>query len=150
MVPPGILMLGMDDQLGPDGCPIDLSPISLPFGNLFPPVLPVTSAQISAYYQQMYNANPSGSVINGVTYPVLAGLTINGFLFNPQQSMLNYRIDLFSKTDIFYYQGSALGTGAYTSGPMKGQYPSPSQFQSLLVQQGLYGYWGAQVLELVW
>ena len=146
MVPPGILMLGMDDQLGPDGCPIDLSPIGLPFGNLFPPVLPVTSAQISAYYQQMYNANPSGSVINGVTYPVLAGLTIYGYLFNPQQSMLNYRIDLFSKTDIFYYQGSAVGTGAYTSGPMKGQYPSPSQFQSLLVQQGLYGYWGAQVL----
>ena len=146
MVPPGILMLGMDDQLGPDGCPIDLSPIGLPFGNLFPPVLPVTDAEISAYYEQMYNANPSGSVINGVTYPVLAGLTIYGYLFNPQQSMLNYRIDLFSKTDIFYYQGSAVGTGAYTSGPMKGQYPSPSQFQSLLVQQGLYGYWGAQVL----
>ena len=109
-------------------------------------MLPVTSAQISAYYEQMYNANPSGSVINGVTYPVLAGLTIYGYLFNPQQSMLNYRIDLFSKTDIFYYQGSAVGTGAYTSGPMIGQYPSPSQFQSLLVQQGLYGYWGAQVL----
>jgi hypothetical protein len=147
MVPPGILMLGMDDQLGPDGYPIDLSPIGLPFGNLFPPVLPVTSAQISAYYQQMYNANPSGSVINGVTYPVLAGLTVYGYLFNPQQSMLNYRIDLFSKTDIFYYQGSAPGAGPYTSGPLKGQYPSPSQFQSLLVQQGLYGYWGAQVLH---
>ena len=69
MVPPGILMLGMDNQLGPDGCPIDLSPIGLPFGNLFPPLLPVTSAQISAYYQQMYNANPSGAVINGVTIP---------------------------------------------------------------------------------
>jgi hypothetical protein len=146
MVPPAILMLGMDDQLGPDGCPIDLSPIGLPFGNLFPPVLPVTSSQISAYYDQMYNANPNGSVINGVTYPVLAGLTIYGYLFNPQQSILTYRIDLFCKTDIFYYQSSAQGTGAYTSGPMTGQYPSPSQFQSLLVQQGLYGYWGAQVV----
>ena len=75
MVPPGILMLGMDDQLGPDGCPIDLSPIGLPFGNLFPPVLPVTSAEITAYYEQMYNNNPNGAVINGVTYPVLPGLT---------------------------------------------------------------------------
>jgi hypothetical protein len=146
MIPPGILMLGMDDQLGPDGCPIDLSPIGLPYGNLFPPVLPVTAAEISAYYQQMYSANPNGSVINGVIYPVLQGLTVYGYLFNPQQAMTNYRIDLFVKTDLFYYQGSAPGTGAYTSGPMKGQYPAPSQFQSLLVQQGLYGYWGAQVL----
>ena len=146
MIPPGIVMLGMDNQVGPDGCPIDLSPITLPYGTLFPPVLPVTAAQIGAYYQQMYNANPSGSVINGVTYPVLPGLTIYGYLFNPQQAVTNYRIDLFSKTDIFYYQGSAPGTGAYTSGPMIGQYPSPSQFQSLLVQQGLYGYWGAQVV----
>jgi hypothetical protein len=145
MIPPGILMLGMDDQLGPDGCPIDLSPIGLPYGNLFPPVLPVTAAQISAYYEEMYNANPNGSVINGVTCPVLPGLTIYGYLFNPQQAMTNYRIDLFVKTDLFYYQGSAVGTGAYTSGPMMGQYPTPSQFQSLLVQQGLYGYWGAQV-----
>ena len=146
MVPPGILMLGMDDQLGPDGCPIDLSPIRLPYGSLFPPVLPVTAAQISAYYQQMSSVNPNGSVINGVTYPVLPGLTIYGYLFNPQQVMTNYRIDLFSKTDIFYYQGSAVGTGPYTSGPMAGLYPAPSQFQSLLVQQGLYGYWGAQVV----
>ncbi|MGO8732083.1 MAG: hypothetical protein ACLQVM_04735 [Terriglobia bacterium] len=146
MIPPGILMLGMDDQLGPDGYPIDLSPIGLPYGSLFPPVLPVTAAEISAYYQQMYSANPNGSVINGVTCPVLPGLTVYGYLFNPQRTMTNYRIDLFAKTDIFYYQGSAPGTGAYTTGPMKGQYPAPSQFQSLLVQQGLYGYWGAQVL----
>jgi hypothetical protein len=145
MIPPGILMLGMDDQLGPDGCPIDFSPITLPYGTLFPPVLPVTGAEISASYRQMYAANPNGCVINGVTYPVLPGLTIYGYLFNPQQAMTNYRIDLFVKTDLFYYQGSAPGTGAYTSGPMKGQYPAPSQFQSLLVQQGLYGYWGAQV-----
>ena len=145
MAPPGILMLGMDDQVGPDGCPIDLSPIALPWGPLFPPVLPVTAAQISAYYEQMYADNPNGSVINGVTYPVLPGLTIYGYLFNPQQAMTNYRIDLFVKTDLFYYQSSAVGTGAYTSGPMLGQYPAPSQFQSLLVQQGLYGYWGAQV-----
>jgi hypothetical protein len=145
MIPPGILMLGMDDQLGPDGCPIDLSPISLPYGNLFPPVLPVTAAQISAYYLEMYNANPNGAVINGVTYPVLPGLTIYGYLFNPQQAMTNYRLDLFVKMDLFYYQSSAVGTGPYTSGPMEGQYPTPSQFQSLLVQQGLYGYWGAQV-----
>ena len=145
LIPPGILMLGMDDQLGPDGCPIDLSPITLPYGPLFPPLLPVTAAEISAYYQQMYNANPDGAVINGVTYPVLPGLTIYGYLFNPQQPITNYRIDLFARTDIFYYQSSALGTGPYTSGPMKGQYPTPSQFQSELVQQGLYGYWGAQV-----
>jgi len=145
MIPPGILMLGMDDQLGPDGCPINLSPIRLPYGNLFPPVLPVTADHISAYYQQMYNANPNGAEINGVIYPVLPGLTIYGYLFNPQQAMTNYRLDLFVKTDLFYYQGSAVGAGPYTSGPMKGQYPAPSQFQSLLVQQGLYGYWGAQV-----
>jgi len=145
VVPPGILMLGADDQLGPDGCPIDLSPIPLPYGLLFPPVLPVTAAEISAYYEQMVADNPNGSVINGVTYPVLPGLTIYGYLFNPQQVMTNYRVDLFAKTDLFYYQGSAVGTGPYTSGPMLGQYPTPSQFQSLLVQQGLYGYWGAQV-----
>jgi len=145
MIPPGILMLGMDDQLGPDGYPVDFSPITLPFGSLFPPVLPVTATQISAYYQQMYAANPNGSVINGVTYPVLPGLTIYGYLFNPQQAMTNYRVDLFVKTDLFYYQGSAVGTGPYTSGPLIGQYPAPSQFQSLLVQQGLYGYWGSQV-----
>ena len=145
MVPPPILMLGMDDQVGPDGCPIDLSPIPLPWGPLFAPLLPVTAAEISAYYNQMVADNPNGSVINGVTYPVLAGLTINGYLFNPQQVMTNYRIDLFVKTDLFYYQTSAVGTGPYTSGPMAGQYPAPSQFQSLLVQQGLYGYWGAQV-----
>jgi hypothetical protein len=145
LIPPGILMLGMDDQLGPDGCPIDLSPITLPYGSLFPPLLPVTAAQISAYYEQMYTAYPNGSEINGVTYVVLPGLTIYGYLFNPQQPITHYRIDLFAKTDIFYYQGSAPGTGAYTSGPMIGQNPTPSQFQSLLVQQGLYGYWGAQV-----
>ena len=46
------------------------------------------------------------AVINGVTYPVLPGLTIYGYLFNPQQAMTNYRIDLFAKTDLFYYQGS--------------------------------------------
>ena len=145
VIPPGILMLGMDDQLGPDGCPIDLSPIPLPYGLLFPPVLPVTAAEISAYYEQMVADNPNGSVINGVTCPVLPGLTIYGYLFNPQQVMTNYRVDLFAKTDLFYYQGSAVGTGPYTSGPMLGEYPAPSQFQSLLVQQGLYGYWGAQV-----
>jgi hypothetical protein len=145
VVPPGILMLGADDQLGPDGCPIDLSPIPLPYGLLFPPLLPVTAAEISAYYEQMVADNPNGSVINGVTCPVLPGLTIYGYLFNPQQVMTNYRVDLFAKTDLFYYQGSAVGTGPYTSGPMVGEYPTPSQFQSLLVQQGLYGYWGAQV-----
>jgi hypothetical protein len=145
MIPPTILMLGMDDQLGPDGCPIDLSPIPLPYGPLFSPVLPVPAAEISAYYQQMCADSPNGCVINGVTYPVLPGLTIYGYLFNPQQVMTSYRIDLFAQTDIFYYQGSAVGTGAYTSGPLEGQYPAPSQFQSLLVQQGLYGYWGAQV-----
>ena len=145
VVPPGILMLGADDQLGPDGCPIDLSPIPLPYGLLFPPLLPVTAAEISAYYEQMVADNPNGSVINGVTCPVLPGLTIYGYLFNPQQVMTNYRVDLFTKTDLFYYQGSAVGTGPYTSGPMVGEYPTPSQFQSLLVQQGLYGYWGAQV-----
>jgi len=145
IIPPTILMLGMDDQLGPDGCPIDLSPIPLPYGPLFPPVLPVTAVEISAYYQQMCADSPNGCVINGVTCPVLPGLTINGYLFNPQQAMTNYRIDLFAQTDIFYYQGSAVGAGPYTSGPLEGQYPAPSQFQSLLVQQGLYGYWGAQV-----
>ena len=84
-------------------------------------------------------------MINGVTYPVLPGLTIYGYLFNPQQAMTNYRIDLFVKTESSITRAARQATGAYTSGPMKGQYPAPSQFQSLLVQQGLYGYWGAQV-----
>jgi hypothetical protein len=153
MVPPGILQLMMDDQLGPDGCPIDLSPIMLPFGTLFPPLLPVTTAEITAYYEQMLQANPSGTTIYGswttgvtsVNYPVLPGLTIYGYLFNPQHPITWYRIDLFVKTDIFYYMGSAPGVTAYTAGNLIGQTPAPSQFQSLLVQQGLYGYWAAQV-----
>jgi len=163
MVPPGILGLVMDDQLGPDGCPIDLSPITLPFGTLFPPVLPVTDAEISAYYTMMLQANPSGTTIYGswttgvtsVNYPVLPGLTIYGYLFNPQTAITNYRIDLFvitarfyyqgSGPGLFYYQGSAPGVGGYTAGNLIGQTPVPSQFQSLLVQKGIWGYWAAQV-----
>ena len=151
--PPAIVGLLPDDQLGPDGFPIDYSPIGLPWGNLLAGVLPVTSAQIAAYYTEMIAANPSGTTIygswtngvNSVHYDVLAGLTVYGYLFNPQKPITSYRIDLFSVSDKFYYQGSAPGVPAYTYGNDTGQLPTPSQFQSLMVQQGLYGWWAAQV-----
>lgn len=144
MIPPAGQPL--DTNSGPDGFPVDYSAVTLPTGSLFVPVFPVTSQQISGAYQSALAANPNGASICGTTYPVLPGMTIYGYLFNPIQAITSYRVDIFSITDAFYYQSSAPGTGAPTSGPCAGQTPSPSQFQSLLVQQGVSGYWAAQVI----
>lgn len=144
MVPPAGQPL--DTTTGPDGFPVNYSPVGLTAGNLFVPVFPATSGQISAAYQAAVSAYPNGSTICGTNYPVLAGMTVYGYVFNPLQPITNYRVDLFSVTDAFYYQSSAPGTPVPTSGPCAGQTPAPSGFQSLLVQQGLNGYWAAQVI----
>ncbi|MGH9376898.1 MAG: hypothetical protein ACRD1J_12165, partial [Terriglobia bacterium] len=49
-----------DESLGPDGFPIDFSPVTLPTGNLFAPVIPLTAGQIAAAYDSNYNASPHG------------------------------------------------------------------------------------------
>ena len=144
MIPPAGQPL--DTNTGPDGFPVDYSAVTLPTGSLFLPVFPVTSQQISAAYQSALAANPNGASICGSAYPVLPGMTIYGYLFDPVQPVTSYRVDIFSITDAFYYQSSAPGTGAPSSGPCAGQTPNPSQFQSLLVQQGGNGYWAAQVI----
>jgi hypothetical protein len=136
----------LDTHTGPDGFPVDYSPVTLPTGSLFVPVFPVTGQQISGAYQAALAASPNGAVICGTTYPVLPGMTIYGYVFSLVQPITSYRVDLFSVTDAFYYQSSAPGTGAPSSGPCAGQTPNPSQFQSLLVQQGVNGYWAAQVV----
>jgi hypothetical protein len=147
--PPGWLF---DESLGPDGFPVNFSPITLPTGNLFAPVIPLTSSQIQAYYDAMYNASPNGAMICGVRYPVLPGMTIYGYVFNlfatPELTDIeNYRVDLFVLTDQYYYQSSAPGMRPPQTGVCQGVQPTPSQFQSLLVQQGVNGYWGAQVMN---
>src|SRR6266567_4251424 len=67
-----------DAQVGPDQFPINFSPIGLPQGNLF----------------LNFIANPSN-------------LTVTGRCFSLLQAIANYRVDVFTKTDIFYYQGSS-------------------------------------------
>jgi len=136
----------LDTATGPDGYPVNQSTVSLPTGSLFVPVLQVSVAQITAAYQSALAANPNGSTICGTTYPVLPGMTISGCAFNLLQPITDYRVDLFSVTDAFYYQSSAPGRAAPATGPCAGQTPNPSQFQSLLVQQGVVGYWAAQVI----
>jgi hypothetical protein len=135
----------LDTTTGPDGFPVNYSTVTLPTGSLFVPAFPVTSQQISAAYQAAVTANPNGSAICGTSYPVLPGMTVYGYVFNLLQPITGYRVDLFSVTDGFYYQSSAPGSGAPASGPCAGQTPTPSQFQSLLVPEGLMGYWSAQV-----
>lgn len=143
MVPPA--GQPFDTTTGPDGFPVNYSPVPLPTGSLFPPAFPVTSQQISAAYQSAIGANPNGSQICGLTYQVLPGMTIYGYILNLLQPITSYRVDLFCVTDAFYYQSSAPGTSPPVSGPCAGQTPNPSQFQSLLVEQGVTGYWAAQV-----
>jgi len=79
-----------DNSTGPDGFPINYSPSPLPEGNVFLNV-----------YQ-----NPSTS-----------SQTLNGHCFNLINAASAYRVDLFTKTDQFYYQGSAslASTGAATA-----------------------------------
>jgi len=140
-----------DPTLGPDGFPVNYTPLTLPGGNLFNPVLQITSAEITGAYAAAVAAYPSGAPVctpTGVQtlYP-LNGMTLFGYVFNLLQPITSYRVDIFSLSDQFYYQSSAPGSGPYTvSGQCFGQNPTPSIFQSVLVQQGLNGYWSAQVI----
>lgn len=151
MVPPAGWLF--DRSLGPDGFPIDFSPLTLPTGNLFAPVLPLTQGQITAYYDSVYAASPNGiKLCDGNTYPVLPGMTIYGYIFNLYSTpglvdIQSYRVDLFVRTDQYYYQSSAIAAVAPSFGPCKNAVPRPSQFQSLLIQQGLNGWWAAQVVN---
>lgn len=67
-----------DAQPGPDGFPINYSAIPLLSGNLIVNVLPLT---------------------------VTTNLT--GRVFNLQLPASQYRVDVYSRTDVFYYQGSS-------------------------------------------
>ncbi len=151
MLPPAGWLF--DKSCGPDGFPVDFSPITLPTGNLFAPVIPLTAGEIQAYYDGMVSASPNGiKLCDGNTYPVLPGMTIYGYLFNlfatpGLGSIVDYRVDLFVRTDQCYYQSSAPGVLAPQTGPCEGITPTPSQFQSLLIQQGLNGWWAAQVVN---
>lgn len=136
----------LDTSTGPDGFPVNYGVAGLPTGNLFVPAFQTTGPQINAAYQSASSANPNGASICGLTYPVLPGMTIYGYVFNLLQAIAGYRVDIFSVSDLFYYQSSAPGTPPPASGPCAGQTPAPSQFQSLLVQQGVVGYWAAQVI----
>ena len=144
MVPPAGQPL--DTTTGPDGFPVNYSATGLPTGNLFVPAFPATNAQIVAAHQSALSAYPNGSTICGINYSVLPGMTVHGYVFNLLQPITSYRVDLFSATDALYYQSSAPGTLPPVSGPCAGQTPNPSAFQSLLVRQGLTGYWAAQVM----
>ncbi|HVB56426.1 MAG TPA: hypothetical protein VNE63_08355 [Candidatus Acidoferrales bacterium] len=68
----------IDNASGPDGFPVNYSPTPLLSGTLFVNVLEITAA-----------ATVSGRVLN-LTLPAS-----------------NYRVDVYSKTGAFYYQGSA-------------------------------------------
>lgn len=68
----------LDDQTGPDGFPVNFSATPLLSGNLLVNVLPLTATKVV-----------SGRVLN-LTAPVG-----------------NYRVDVFSRTDLFYYMGSS-------------------------------------------
>ena len=140
-----------DPTLGPDGFPVNYTPVTLPGGNLFNPVLPITGAEIAGAYSAAVAAYPNGAPVCTPTglqtlYP-LNGMTLFGYVFNLLQPITNYRVDVFSLSDQFYYQSSAPGSGPYSvSGQCFGQNPTPSVFQSVLVQQGLNGHWAAQVI----
>ncbi len=67
-----------DNAKGPDGFPINFSPQGLPTGNILLNVFQSTVSQ-----------------------------TVAGRCFSLLQPLANYRVDLFSRTDKFYYQGSS-------------------------------------------
>lgn len=79
-----------DSSTGPDGFPINYSPQLLPQGNIFLNVYP----------------NPTGS-----------SQTLNGHCFNLLKPTSSYIVYIFSKTDQFYYMGSAtpVSTGPGTA-----------------------------------
>jgi len=76
-----------DNAAGPDGFPINFSPQGLPQGNILLNVLQNSASQ-----------------------------TVSGRCFSLLQVIVNYRVDVFSRSDKFYYQGSSsltsLGGGA--------------------------------------
>src|SRR5574340_810252 len=82
-----------DASAGPDGFPINFSPQGLPTGNVFLNVL--TSAGSRA---------------------------VSGRCFSLLRPAANYRVDVFARTDRFYYQGGStltdLGSGSATWGPV--------------------------------
>ncbi|MGH9356211.1 MAG: hypothetical protein ACRD10_08790, partial [Terriglobia bacterium] len=134
MLPPAGWLF--DEALGPDGFPINFSPVTLPAGNLFAPIIPVTAGQIAAQYDSNCSASPRGiKLCDGNTYPVLQGMTIYGYLFNlfattGLTNIAAYRVDLFVLTDQYYYQSSAAGVDTPKTGLCGNVTPVPSQFQS--------------------
>ena len=74
-----IFGVGVDDQPGPDGFPINYSPTPLLSGNLLIGVLPIT-----------------------------ATTAVTGRVLNLIEAASAYRVDVYSRTDVFYYQGSSL------------------------------------------
>jgi hypothetical protein len=152
-----ILMLppagqALDNQGGPDGFPVNYSPVGFGLGNMFIPTFPLTAGQISAKYAanvQLYDpygrgvqmCTPSGLQ----TLHPLAGYDQYGYVLNPGATTLisDLRVDLFVLTDVFYYQSSAVFQGPFeTGGACQGVQAQPSCFQSYLVPGG---YWGAQI-----
>jgi len=181
-MPPGMLA---DNQLGPDGYPVNESGQALPWGNLLVNGYEVTSAMQQSISTLLYNANsswvtpglpqtpgviakwtananyPFGSLIvdsndniqlalfNGITantsnppnWPTTlgaltgdntqiwklisigylnAGWVAAGYVFNLLNAQSTYRVDVFVKSDVWYYQGSSslettvpVGGGAY-------------------------------------
>lgn len=68
----------IDNANGPDGFPVNYSPTPLVSGTLFVNVLETTAA-----------------------------MTVSGRVLSLTSAASNYRVDVYSKTDTFYYQGSA-------------------------------------------
>jgi len=68
----------IDNASGPDGFPVNYSPTPLLSGTLFVNVLEIAAAT-----------------------------TVSGRVLNFTSPASNYRVDVYSKTDAFYYQGSA-------------------------------------------
>ena len=80
-----ISSLPPDDAPGPDGFPINYSSTPLLSGNLLVNLLPLT-----------------------------ATTDVSGRVLNLAQPASQYRVDVFSRTDVFYYQGSStLADGAW-------------------------------------
>jgi hypothetical protein len=135
-----------DTSQGPDGFPINESAYTVISGTLIIPVIPISSGQISAQYAALNAAYPTGNTICGTNYANPDAFTMYGYVYGLKNPITDYRVDLFSVTDKFYYQSSAAGTGNYSSGPCVNTPPTPSPWQNLMVQQGTNGYWAANVI----
>jgi len=73
-----IFGVSLDDQPGPGGFPINYSPVPLLSGNLLVNALPLTTT-----------------------------LAVTGRALNLVEPASAYRVDVYSRTDVFYYQGSS-------------------------------------------